>query len=77
MSAPTPAVRPDSSELAHLLAEGDPHVWTTLRAGHIAGPDGRCSACRSAHGDAPPWPCTLRTLADQAARIVGTRNARR
>lgn len=55
-----------SGELAQVLADGDPHVWRTLRARHVAGPDGRCRAYPSAVRLAARWPCTLRAIADQA-----------
>lgn len=55
-------------ELVAVIADGDPGVWMRLRADHVAGPDGHCHACRSSNGAAPVWPCTLRAIADEAAR---------
>lgn len=49
-----------------------PGVVGALRAAHVAGPDGRCRGCPSAHSVAPHWPCRLRLLADRAS-AVGSR----
>ena len=62
-----------TSELARVLADGDPHTWITLRALHTPGRDGRCTQCRSSRQPADHWPCTLRTVADQAAALARPR----
>jgi hypothetical protein len=59
-----------TSELAHVLASGDPRTWITLQARHVPGRDGRCKECRSTRQPAERWPCTLRTIADRAADLA-------
>ena len=58
------------SEVAAVLAAGDPHVWATLRARHIPDNKGRCIVCRSSRQPAEVWPCKLRGIADQAERLA-------
>ena len=68
---PIPSLPPHRlSEFARVLADGDPQTWTTLRARHTPGRDGRCTVCRSSRQPAERWPCTLRAIADQAADLA-------
>lgn len=45
-----------------------PKLVTRLHRIHVAGPDGRCSGCRSQVHPAPVWPCRLASIADAARR---------
>jgi hypothetical protein len=53
---------------AATIARHFPEVIPVLMAQHLPGPDGRCRSCRSGNRSAPLWPCSLRILAETAAR---------
>lgn len=53
-----------------LVAYHHPDMWRRLQADHVPDHTGHCEACRSTTLGSPVWPCNLRALADEAARIA-------
>lgn len=52
---------PEPDSIGDLLARGDPHVWRSLLAEHVADHTGHCRSCQlQVH------PCRLRGVAEQA-----------
>ena len=56
--------------VAQILAAGDPVVWQRLLTDHIADRTGRCAVCHLSGIGRPFWPCTLRTVAEDAQRLA-------
>ncbi|MGI5128712.1 hypothetical protein ACQEVB_18015 [Pseudonocardia sp. CA-107938] len=58
------------TEIAIVLAGGEPAVWQRLMGDHVSDASGRCIACRVHGVGGPRWPCSLRAVAEAAHELV-------